>query len=285
MKFVYHPLFLRHDTGMHPENPGRFELILRTLKNKGGLVEPKTGERYIKLAHSPEYVDKVRDICDMGGGYLDVDTPVSAESYKAACYAVGAAIEASELGGFALVRPPGHHATYDQGMGFCIFNNMAISALRLANKGKKVFILDVDIHHGNGTQDLVFGKDNIMFLSIHQSPLYPGTGLFSEGNCFNFPLKPNTTDRGYMEVLDNEVLPRLAKFDPDVVGVSVGFDAYHKDVGWVAGNHFLLTKQTYLKINGILSQYKTFYVLEGGYNPSSIVEGIEALTAAVIPKI
>ena len=283
MEFIYHPIFLKHDTGPHPENAGRLDSILRVFRQeKIDVLKPESGERYINLAHDPEYIERVRDVSEMGGGFLDMETPISKKTYEAASYAVGAAIKASEVGGFALVRPPGHHATRNRGMGFCVFNNVAIAALKLAKKGKKVLILDIDIHHGNGTQDIVLGKENILFFSIHQNPLYPGTGLFSEENCLNFPMPPGTGDKEYTKVLEKELVRSLSEFEPDVVGVSVGFDAYFKDAGLVAGNSFHLTQKTYFKIKELLTDYKTFYVLEGGYNPRSIVEGIEALTT--IPK-
>jgi len=157
-------VFLKHDTGNHPENAKRFDLILDFLKKT---KKPRNGEKYLEMAHDRAYIDYVKFACDKET-QLDMDTPVSKESYKAACYAVGAAIDASEKGGFALVRPPGHHAFSDHGSGFCIFNNMAIAALNASLK-KKVFILDIDVHHGNGTESIVMNMDNISFLSIHQA--------------------------------------------------------------------------------------------------------------------
>jgi len=276
MDIFFDPIFLKHDTGAHPENASRLNLILDSV-DKSKIKKPQDGEKYLKLAHTSEYIEQVKDACEKGG-YLDIDTPVSKDSFKAACYAVGAAIDASAHDGFALVRPPGHHAFADHGSGFCIFNNMAIAAIKLAKGGKKVFILDIDIHHGNGTEALVLDRPNIKFLSIHQSPLYPGTGLTDlGGNVVNLPLQPGTGDIEYIAALEKRVEPEIKKYNPDVIGVSAGFDAYHLDAGSVAGNSMSLTSKSYEKVKEILSPYKSFYSLEGGYNPQSILEGAKAL--------
>lgn len=276
MDVFFDPVFLKHDTGPHPENAGRLKLLLDSL-DKSKIKQPRDGEKYLELAHTPEYIEHVKSACRESGS-LDLDTPVSPETYKAACMAVGAAIDASEEGGFALVRPPGHHAFSDHGSGFCVFNSMAIAALKLAKEGKRVFILDIDVHHGNGTEEIVLDKPNIRYLSIHQSPLYPGSGLADKGeNVVNIPLPPHTGDKEYIEVLEKKVMPEIERFKPDVVGVSVGFDACGHDKGWVAGNAFNLTEKTYERVRELLRSYKTFYVLEGGYNPKSVLEGAKAL--------
>jgi len=276
MKVFFDPIFLKHDTGMHPENAERLKLLLEMLHGK--FTKPRNGEEFLPLAHTLEYITEVQRICHSGGGYLDLDTPVSRDTYKAACYAVGAAVDASESSGFALVRPPGHHAFPGHGSGFCVFNNMAIAALRLAENGKKVFILDIDVHHGNGTEEIVLNKPNIKFLSLHQSPLYPGSGLSHRGNnAINIPLPPETGDREYTHVLEKNVKPEIERFKPDLIGVSVGFDAHIHDRGWVSGNAFNLTEKTYVHIKELLKPYDKFFVLEGGYNPRSLMEGAKAL--------
>ena len=276
MDVFFDPIFLKHDTGLHPESAGRLELILDSL-DKSRLKKPRDGEEFLPLAHTLEYIMQVKRACE-SRGHLDMDTPVSPDTYEAACKAVGAAIDASESEGFALVRPPGHHAFAARGSGFCIFNNMAIAAIKLAESRKRVFILDIDVHHGNGTEALVLGKENIQFLSMHQSPLYPGSGLVDRPpNVVNIPLPPETGDKGYIEALNRKVEPELKGFKPDVVGVSVGFDAYYLDHGSVSGNALNITQETYGKIKGMLKPYKTFFALEGGYNPQSILEGAHAL--------
>lgn len=269
MEIIFNKIFLEHNTGIHPENKNRFSLF-KSLKD----TELKSGEKHLKLGHTKEYIEHVKQSCKMEQP-LDPDTPTCKKSYEAACYAVSASILASKKQAFALVRPPGHHATRDRGMGFCIFNNMAITAKYNAKQNKKIFILDIDIHHGNGTEDIIKGDKNILYASIHQNPLYPGTGLKSTENCINIPLPPGIRDEQYIKALETHIAPAIRKFNPDIIGVSAGFDAYYKDAGYVAGNYFFLTGKTYKRIKQLLEQYKVFYVLEGGYNPESVYEGVK----------
>jgi len=270
MKLTYNKIFLEHETGNNPENKDR----LRFFKNLPD-TKIENGEQYLRLVHSPPYVNFIKRCCEQGQS-IDGDTILSKKSFEVACYAVGAAIQAAKENGFALVRPPGHHASKNKGAGFCVFNNIAIATKYLLEHGKKVFILDFDLHHGNGTQDIFLGEENVMYLSLHQSPQYPGTGLKSEKNCINIPLKFGTGDEEYISHLEEKLVPALEKFKPDVVAVSAGFDGYHKDLGYLGKDvGFKLTTKSYEKIKEILSSYKTFYVLEGGYNPESIKEGVE----------
>jgi len=268
MKLVYNKIFLQHDI-QHPENKNR----LRFFKNlKDTKIE--NGERYLKLVHSRSYVDFVKKACEKELP-LDADTMTCKKSYKVACYAVGAAILAAKENAFALVRPPGHHASRDRAGGFCIFNNIAIATRFLLKRSKRVFILDFDLHHGNGTQEIFLGEKNVFYFSLHQSPQYPGTGLKSEKNCLNIPLPFGTEDKRYVRELETKLVPALREFNPDIVGVSAGFDGYYKDFCYMnptAG--FKLTIRSYEKIKEILKSYKTFFVLEGGYNPESIREGV-----------
>ncbi len=266
MKIVFHPTFLDHKMPGHPESPERLSLV-----KLEDYIEPEPRIDLVEKTHSPDYIQRVKT---MKEGWIDPDTYVCGKTWKASLLAVGAAWKAYEVNGFALVRPPGHHATRDKGMGFCIFNNIAATALELARQGKKIAILDLDAHHGNGTQDLVLGNDNVIYFSTHQSPGYPGTGLRPEGNCFNFPLPPGSGDGDFFKSW-NKFSPVLEEFDPDVIGLSLGFDSYFKDYGWLTYLKFSL--KPYKTVLSLGERYHLFGVLEGGYNPESIKDGVDLI--------
>jgi len=276
MKLIYNKIFLEHDTGNHPENKERLKYFY-DLKDS----EIKNGEEFIELVHSKDYINQIKE-CSSNGISIDPDTILSKRSYEVSCYAVGASIKAAEEEGFALVRPPGHHACYNRAMGFCIFNNMAIVVKHLVNQGKKVFVLDFDLHHGNGTQSILENEKNAFYFSLHQSPLYPGTGLMSGKNYINIPLKVGTEDEEYIKVLNGRLIPALERFNPDVIGVSAGFDSYIKDYRYMNPmGGFRLTRKSYEEIDKITKRHKRFFLLEGGYNPLSIKEGVEVFIRKV----
>ncbi len=273
MKLIYNKIFLEHDTGNHPENKDR-------LKNFFKLPDTKleNGEKYLKLVHPQKYIEIVK-AASKNQWFLDADTPLSKNSYEVACYAVGATIKAAEQNAFALVRPPGHHAMPSQAMGFCIFNNIAIATLHLLKNKKRIFILDIDVHHGNGTEEILLNKKNAMYCSLHQVYAYPGSGSKSHDNCINIPLPLGTKDEEYIKNLNKFVKPELEKFDPDTVGISAGFDSYYKDFRYMNSTlGFKLTAKSYKAIKQMIKGYDHFCVLEGGYNPKSIKEGVEAFT-------
>ncbi|MBN3037183.1 MAG: histone deacetylase [Candidatus Diapherotrites archaeon] len=282
MEIVFHPAFAKHRAPQHPENPER--LALTDTKD---CVEAPDGEKYLPLVHDKEYIARIKNMFapgDTGSGpnekesvaepvmqqYLDADTYIAPGSYKAACFAAGAAVKASEINGFALCRPPSHHAPFG---GFCLFNNIVIAAKALR---KKTAIIDFDAHHGNGTQAAVLGDKKFLYFSTHQSPLYPGSGLESEGNCWNYPLKAGSGDKEFLAAL-KDFLPKLEEFAPHAVAVSAGFDSYYKDYGWLA--NLRLTKKSLRAVCDTVKTFdKHFFVLEGGYNPESVRDGVECIT-------
>lgn len=264
MKLIYNKIFLEHDTGMHPENKKRLESL-------GKLPETKieNGEKYLKLIHTKEYIDLVKDVCKRGG-YLDPDTIISEKSYEAAIYAVGATVMASQTNDFALVRPPGHHAYPNHASGFCLFNNVAIATQELVNEGKKVFIFDFDGHCGDGTEKIFYSSNKVLYWSLHQFPAFPGGGTVDEigegegkGYTINVPLPAGSGDDVYTDAV-NKLMPIAEQFKPDVVGVSAGFDACQYDPLL----NLKLSMNTYYKLGKILSEkFKNiFAALEGGYN-------------------
>lgn len=247
---IYDDIFLEHDTGGHPENADRLRAIVDHLKQHGvwdavRILTPQAASpEDIQLAHTLAHVEHVRQIAAAGGPGLDHETIVSARSYEAALTAAGAdmmavdALIAGELdGAFALVRPPGHHATADRGMGFCLFNNIAIAALHALRSGiERVAIVDWDLHHGNGTQDIFFDRADVLYVSTHQYPCFPGTGwidevgtLGGEGFTVNIPLPPGCGDRHYAKAFDTIVIPVLRRYEPQIVLVSAGFDTHARD--------------------------------------------------------
>ena len=250
---VLDPLFERHDTGPgHPEQPGRLSRLRDGFESSGlagrcRVIDPvPTAEADLIRAHTPDYIAHVERACASGRRQLDsMDTAICADSARIARHAagtLGALCDAVAVGdlrrGFAAVRPPGHHAEADLAMGFCLFNNVVIAARRLQVEHaiERVFILDWDVHHGNGTQHILEDDPTVFYASIHQWPLYPGTGAASErgtgagaGATLNCPLPPGAGDEAYLGALRDAILPAARTFAPDFVLVSAGFDAHRAD--------------------------------------------------------
>jgi len=263
MKILFNRKFLQHNPESYAEGPYRIEGFDDREKDVDS-----NGEPYISLVHSERHIDLVREVC------LDrqilAEVYLSPESYEAACSAVGLTVMASEQGDFAVVRPPGHHAKPDRADGFCLFNNIAIAAQKLVNEGKKVFLLDIDGHHGDGTQGIFYESNRVLFCSVHQQHAYPWTGEASEkgagpgeGYTMNFPLPAGSGDAELLESVE-AAIRRGVEFKPDVVGVSAGFDGFHEDR--LLGLNYTL--EGYLQVGKKLSQSfdHIFAVLEGGYH-------------------
>lgn len=291
--------FLKHDTGLgHPETIGRLSAILENLQgldsNRFQWEKKFSAARAedISLIHTPEYVKFVESTCAKhNNGFFDGDTPFSKESYLAASLASGAGIHLANLilageikNGFALVRPPGHHAESGNAMGFCLFNNIAITAKYLQTKGiKRILILDWDVHHGNGTQNQFYGDDSVYFVSFHQYPFYPGSGSQDEigigagkGFTMNLPLPRNSIEVDYMRLWPLFQI-EMEKFQPEVILISAGFDAHRDDP---LGGMLLETSSFENFTRKILTEANLYAngrvisFLEGGYDFQALSESV-----------
>jgi acetoin utilization deacetylase AcuC-like enzyme len=274
MQLIYNKIFLKHKTSNHPECPERLAYFDKVIKE----TNLENGEKYLDLVYDKKYVDSIKN-ASANGKNLDSDTYTNNFSYKSACFAVAASIKAAEENNFSLGRPPGHHATANKAMGFCLFNNIAIASKFLANQGKKVLIIDFDGHHGNGSQDIFYEDNQVLYLSTHQFPAYPGTGWVEEtgkgkgdGFTINMPLPPHTGEDLFLQGL-NHIIPIIKEqFNPEVVGVSAGFDGHHSDPLLQLN----LTTNAFYEIGRMLSKSfkKIFACLEGGYDLSFLHKNI-----------
>ncbi len=258
-----------YDIPGHPEHPLR---ILRSLDHLKSLLPAQSFQEpsavpleKIKAVHADSVIKVVQK-----EGFFDPDTPGAPGIWECSLLSAGAALQAAaeSLKGtkvFSLMRPPGHHATPDRGMGFCYFNSMAVAIQDMVRQklAQRVAVLDLDCHHGNGTEDFCFGKEEFMYLSLHQFPAYPGTGRQSRANCVNYPMAPGTEEGDYFPAME-DALKRIQAFKPDLVGVSMGFDTYEKD----PLTQFGITRKDYRRMGKWLgeSDFPIFALLEGGYH-------------------
>ncbi|QZY00212.1 histone deacetylase family protein [Halobaculum rubrum] len=298
MRFGYSEACLDHDTGdRHPENPDRLRAIKEGLKRKHGVeyVESDPAPRAaIDAVHDSGYVDEIVDFCASGGGNWDPDTVASDGTWDAARAAAGQAQWAAEeaLAGspgrdtpFALGRPPGHHAVYDDAMGFCFVNNVAVAAQSALDDGDadRVAIFDWDVHHGNGTQDIFLDRGDVLYASIHEDGLYPGTGDETEigegdgeGATLNVPLPAGAGDADFLLAIDDLLAPVLDRFDPDLLLISAGFDAHRHDPisrMRVSSEGYALLADRVRTLAGEIDAGLGF-VLEGGYGLDTLAEGV-----------
>jgi len=298
---IYHPFYLEHSNPQgHPEQSRRLSASYELLKKESLLsklrkIAPsEAAEEIICGVHSGQYVKQVKEIAESGGGYIDADTFVSPASYRAARLAVGGVLSAVDnvLGGesrraFCLLRPPGHHATAQIGMGFCIFNNLAVGAKYALEKYRisRILIVDWDAHHGNGIQDIFYDSPNVLYISLHQYPLYPGTGALDEvgrgegqGHNVNIPLPAGSGDEIFREAFLRIITPIASQFKPQLVMVAAGYDGHFADplasLALTDAGYARMTKE--ILSLAVSSGGRVVFSLEGGYELDALSRSILA---------
>jgi acetoin utilization deacetylase AcuC-like enzyme len=300
--FATHPRYLDHMAGHgHPERPARLEAVMAGAQRHDvadalAPLEPRPASRdELERVHPAAYLDAIERFCRAGGGRIDADTAANSASWDAAVLAAGAGlscVEALDRGegdaAFCAVRPPGHHATTTRAMGFCLVNNVAVTAAALAARGEQVLIVDYDAHHGNGTQAVFYDDPRVLYVSFHEYPLYPGTGALSEtgvgpgeGFTVNFPVPEGTTGEVYLAGIDEVLAPIVARFEPTWLLLSAGFDAHRRDpitgLGLSAGDFAVITR----RLCEFVPRGRRIALLEGGYDLQALADSTAAALGAL----
>jgi acetoin utilization deacetylase AcuC-like enzyme len=295
----HHASSLQHDPGLHPEQPARITAIEQAMEARDWLgfarrASPAAARALLEAVHPARLINGIHELCVMGGGAIDADTIVSPGSWDAALHAAGGAaamVDALLTGetrlGASVHRPPGHHAERQRSMGFCLFNNIAVAARRARDEHgvDRVLILDWDVHHGNGTQDVFYATDEVLFASIHQWPLYPGTGAASEtgtgdgvGTTVNFPVPPGSGDAVYGSLVEHVVVPLARRYAPGLILVSAGYDAHVDDplASCSVTDAGFATMAASVRALADDLDVPVGVVLEGGYDLGALASGFVA---------
>lgn len=299
---IHHPTYRKHDTGPgHPETPRRYDVVIGSLQSDEELwsklveIQPEQASKgLIQAAHTPQHFKRIEHAFEQGFDRLDADTAISMESFDVSLFAAGGAVagidavmQSVSRNAFAAVRPPGHHATAEKAMGFCLFNNVAVAARHAQNQYKeidRVAIIDWDVHHGNGTQGIFYDDPSIFFFSMHQYPWYPGTGSRGEtgfgrglGTTMNIPVRANTKAEEQKRMFESAIGDIAADFRPDLIIISAGFDSHNAD----PLGQLRLEDDDFVSMTGVVKQWaeeacegRIVSCLEGGYNLQTLGETV-----------
>ncbi len=298
--YYFDPAYMEHDTGAHPENAGRLQAVTRHLSFTGvdALCKrqacPPISRERLEYVHTADYIDSVEELARRGGGRLDEDTVVSLRSFDVALIAAGAAVDAVEQvvrgadrNAFCLSRPPGHHALPNRAMGFCLFNNIALAAsvARRELGIQRLLIVDWDVHHGNGTQDIFYADPTVGFLSMHRWPFWPGTGAASEigtgegiGANRNIPIEFGTSRDEQLRRFSSELDDFAQQIQPELILLSAGFDSHRTDPVGSLGletEDFVELTRAVMRVADQYAEGRLVSILEGGYNPDALTDCVE----------